>query len=203
MRTKNIENNIKESQVEEALVANLDYLRRLLGLDQDLRLIARQLRMHQGEQRLDLLLTHGKELCLVELKVTEFDRENLLQTVGYRSELELLQASEQLVQGSIRAFLLVTNYTPADLRLCGSNQVILLKYEPIQVLENYFQNLAALAPFMSIKPNDYGVFSLGLMNRTLQELANGETTRREISDLTQLSVQSVGNHLRVVKSWDW
>ena len=70
-------NNISESQVEDAIVANLLYLQKLLNLTSDLKLIGRQLRLRAGEERLDLLLSSGKNLYLIELKVTRFEEKFL------------------------------------------------------------------------------------------------------------------------------
>ena len=74
MRIKR-ENNISESQIEDALVANLVFLAKTLNLPADLKLIARQLRLKSGEERIDLLLSSGKNLCLVELKVVGFSKD--------------------------------------------------------------------------------------------------------------------------------
>lgn len=46
------ENNISESQVEDALVANLFFLAKILKLPTDLKLIARQLRLKSGMKEL-------------------------------------------------------------------------------------------------------------------------------------------------------
>lgn len=70
-------NNISESQVEDAIVTNLFYLQKLLNLTNDLKLIGRQLRLKAGEERLDLLLSCGKDLFLIELKVTRFEEKFL------------------------------------------------------------------------------------------------------------------------------
>src|SRR3990167_7139606 len=155
-------NNISESQVEDSLVANLFFLQKILDLPSDLKLIERQLWLKSGKQRLDLLLSSGKDLCLVELKVTRYSDDFLLQTVEYVEELIKLQ---------------------------NQNNVNLIVYEPIAVLKNYYENLSAVAPFLKIKPNDYGVFSLGLINRALIRLGTGETNQEKIATQTDLSKQ--------------
>ncbi len=193
--------NIKESEVEEALVSNLIYMKRLLGLTYDLKLIARQLRLKSGEQKLDLLVAHGKELCLIELKVTRFLKEHIDQINEYREELYNLQSKGELVEGEIRAFLLVTSLTSEEKDLCKLHKIIVVKYEPIDVLKDYFQNLSSIAPFLKIKPNDYGVFNIGLINRVLENLGKGVLTQNKLAEVTGLTKYSVHNHLKVAKEF--
>ena len=61
--------NISESQIEDALVLNLKFLQQLISSPTELTLIARQLRLNQGKDRIDLLLLNAKELLLIELKI--------------------------------------------------------------------------------------------------------------------------------------
>ncbi len=193
---KNI-NNISESEVEEALVANLTYLKNILKLDQEIRLVARQLKLKSGEQRIDLLLAHSSELCLVELKITHFLGTHIKQVVDYREELQKLQESKKLMMGNIKSYLLVTSASQKDVVLCKSNDIELIIYDTAEVLKSYFDKLATVAPFLKIKPNDYGVFTLGLINRVLTELSNkGDITKHELATITGLSVSSVHHHLQ-------
>src|SRR5258708_37990127 len=101
-------NNISESQVEEALVSNLADLQELLGLSQELKIVARQMWLRDGELRIDLLLASGKNLHLVELKITAFASENLGQILEYKNELEDLQEKGLLIKGEIELYLLMT-----------------------------------------------------------------------------------------------
>ncbi|KKT34730.1 MAG: hypothetical protein UW24_C0022G0001, partial [Parcubacteria group bacterium GW2011_GWA2_44_12] len=85
------ENNISESQIEDALVANLVFLAKTLKVPADIKLIARQLKLKSVGERIDLLLSSGKRLCLVELKVVGFSNDWLKQIISYRDELINLQ----------------------------------------------------------------------------------------------------------------
>ncbi|MBI3501990.1 MAG: DUF1016 family protein [Bacteroidetes bacterium] len=127
-------NNIQESEVEDALVANLTYLNRLLNFNLDLKLVARQFKLKGGEQRIDLLLLHSKDLILIELKVTRFYQEHLEQISNYIDELEKLQANGELISGNIKGYILVTELKKSDLELCKNTNVQLIKYEPVEVL---------------------------------------------------------------------
>lgn len=190
-------NNISESQVESALVANLRYLREILQLNEELKLVARQLRMQLGEQILDLLLLGGRNLYLIELKITPFDTDYIRQIMSYRNELISLQQRNKLIQAEILLYLLVTSVNEDQIALAKQNNIAVIAYSPLDVLKNYYNNLAALTPFLKIKPNDYGVFNIGLINRTLVELANGAMKQEEIASKINLAKGSVHNHLKL------
>jgi len=200
MRSKKL-NNIRESEVEDALVSNLFYLKKILNLAYDIKIIARQLKLKSGEQRLDLLLAHGKELCLIELKVTRFDKEYIDQLDDYREQLLKLQNQGELVSGKLRAFLLVTGFLQKEKELCESNNIEIVEYKPIDVLTDYFQHLSMVAPFLRIKPYDYGVFNIGLINRVLNALGSGIVKQEKLAEVTGLSKGSVHNHLTVAKEF--
>ena len=195
------EKNISESQIEDALAANLIFLAKLLQLPLDLKLITRQLRLKSGDERIDLLLSSGKNLCLVELKVVGFSEDWMKQILSYRDELIRLQNVGELVAGDIFCYLMVTEAKGNDFDLAKQSGIALIIYEPIDVLKDYYDNLSAVAPFLKIKPNDYGVFSFGLINRALSYLIMGETKQEEIATKTGLSKQSVHNHLKVAKEF--
>jgi len=189
--------NISESQVEEAFVVNLAYLQEILGLERELRIVARQMRLLDGERRIDLLVASGQALHLIEFKITPFSSENLEQVLDYKTELMALQTQGLLLSGNINTHLLVTKSNQQQIDLCTRAGVRLLTYKPVDVLERYFRILAASAPFLRIKPNDYGVYNLGLMNRTLVALSSGAARIREVAAQVPLHRGSIKNHLRV------
>jgi hypothetical protein len=196
MRRRKSQNNIKESEVEEAFVSDLEILRDLLGLSLGLKLIARQLYLKDGEQRLDLLLSCGKLLLLIELKVTQYRSEHKEQVLDYKRELIELQEANELPAGEIACFLLVTSFLPSNYADCAKAGIALIKYSAEQVLKKYYDNLWTSTPFLRIKPNDYGVFSLGLINRTLIELQTGKTDEQEIALALNLKKISINHHLK-------
>lgn len=187
-------NNISESQVEDALVANLQFLKKLLAVENDLKLIARQLRLKNGEQRIDLLVASGKDLCLVELKVVKYSDEFLLQTVEYKDELIALQQNGKLISGKINSYLLITDATQNQIQYSKQNDVELIVFKPIDVLTDYYKNLSSVAPFLNIKPNDYGVMNIGKINLTLYELSLGSSNENQIALKIKLAKGSA-NHL--------
>ena len=81
---------IKESEVEEALVSDLSFTKSLLALPNEPKLIARQLSISKAD-RLDLLMTSGNQLILIELKITKYFSTHKDQILGYKAQIEQLQ----------------------------------------------------------------------------------------------------------------
>ena len=194
-------NNISENQVEDSLVSNLLYLKRLLNSKNELKLIARQLRLKNGHNRIDILVLDGNDLCLVELKVVKFSNDFLSQIINYRIELINLQKNRELVKGNIKSFLLVTKATKKELELAKNQNISIILYEPLDVLIEYYKNLSAITPFLNIKPNDYGVMTIGKINKTLKLIDEGIASKQELSEKNQLSKGSIHNHLKIAKEF--
>lgn len=194
-------NNISEKQVEDALVTNLFYLQKILDFDNDLKLLSRQLRLKSGEERIDLLLSSGKNLCLIEIKVKKYEDNFIKQINDYKNELINMQHRGELINSDILSFLLITGANKKQIEFAKQNNVVLIIYEPLEVLKTYYEDLSVIAPFLKIKPNDYGVFSLGLINRVLIQVSMGITNQKDIAIKTKLSNGSVHNHLRVAKEF--
>jgi len=196
-----LKNNISESQVEDALVANVFLIKNFLQFEGDLKLIARQLRLKAGEQKLDLLFLGGRKLYLIELKITKFADSFIEQVSNYRKELLALQDGGELIAGEILSYLFVTESSKNDLELAEKSNIKIINYSPLKVLGEYYKNLTAVALFLRLKPNDYGVFNLGLINRAINQLGNGETKKKQIAQNIDLSENSVKNHLTIAKEF--
>jgi len=189
--------NISESQVEDALVSNLHFLKKLLNVEIDLKLIARQLRLNEGSQRIDILVSSGKTLCLVELKVVKYSKDFLWQTISYLNELVKLQNNGDMILGEIKAYLLVAEANKSQIEFAASKNVTIIIYEPLEVLTEYYKNLSTVAPFLNIKPNDYGVMNIGKINQALYELYLGSDNEFEISENISLAKVSANHHLKL------
>jgi predicted transcriptional regulator len=195
MSNPKTQDKVRESEVEEALVSNLENIKTLLKLSYQPKLIARQLHLDL-ESRIDLLLMCGKDLVLIELKITPYYDEHLKQILRYRDLIKMLQAQNELPLGDIECYLLVTEYALAQHTSCKVQNVELVKYAPASVMNAHYQSLVRSTYFLRVKPNDYGVFSLGLINRTLLQLEDGEVAEKSIAEKISLSINSVRNHLK-------
>jgi len=193
---KKVSENIRESEVEDALIAYLDILKEILNVDKEVRLITRQLRLIEGKKRLDILLAVGDEIFLIELKTEPFHIDYIKQILTYKEELEKLQQEKKLIGGMIVPVLLVTNFKEKDLKTCEEGGIKIYNYSPIDILTKYYDKVASIAKFMKIRPKDLGVFNIGLINRVMKGLENGLTTLKELSEFSQLSSRSIDHHLK-------
>jgi len=189
--------NIRESEVEDALISNLDIFRKILGLEKEIRLLTRQLRLVDGKQRLDILLVIGDEIFLIELKADIFRNENIEQILSYKNELEQLQNNKELVPGKIVPVLMVTDYNEHDLKTCAEFGVRVIKYSPLEILTKFFDKISSVAKFIKIRPVDIGVFNIGLINRAMTALEKGYSNINDIKKFSNLSSGSVKNHLKL------
>ena len=186
--------DISEAQVEDAFVGNLDLLTKRLSADQPLKLIARQLPMKGGDQRLDMLLACGKRLVLVELKAGIFALKHLQQTVRYRETLREMQAADELPEGEIEACLLVTTAGDSQVRSGAKQGVRVVVYSPLEVMDEYFRRMAGLSPFLRIKPKDHGTYSVTRIIKVARAMAEGATHIGKIAAATSLR-KSTAYHL--------
>ena len=121
--------DIRESEVEDALITYLDILKEVLKAEKEVRLITRQLRMIDGKKRLDILLAVGDEIFLIELKTETFHVNHIKQILSYKEELEKLQQEKKLIPGKIVPVLLVTNFKEKDLRVCEESKIRIYSFK--------------------------------------------------------------------------
>lgn len=184
---------VRESEIEDVFAAYPEILGHLLDWKFDLSLVARQKDVPSG--RLDLLYVSRNELFLVELKVQPFEKLFLDQLLGYKGDLIELQSNNGLVKGNINAILLVTEFDPADERLCHDKGVLLKSYQPDKVLELFYSRMAGLSNFLTVRPIDLGVWHVHVINRALYALPEHNTIEK-ISDMLGIARNTVRNHLR-------
>lgn len=198
---KKVNENIRESEVEDALIAYLDILKEILNVDKEVRLIARQLRLINGKKRLDILVAVGDEIFLIELKTEIFHRDHIKQILTYKEELERLQLEKKFIRGKIVPVLLVTNFKETDIKACEESGIRIYNYSPVNILTKYYDKVASIATFMKIRPVDLGVFSIGLINRVMKGLEKGLITLKDLSEFSQLSGRSITHHLKFAEEF--
>lgn len=189
--------NIRESQVEDVFATYPDILKEIIGLTEDITLIARQKILPSGN-KIDLLFITGKTILLIELKVENFRREYLDQVKNYALELLQLQTLGKLVDGNIISYILCTDFRESDETLCGRDNILLIKYSPDFVLENFFTRLKTLANFIVLKPTNHGLWNIHLLNRILYVLENSKS-KDELARISGLSKSTVGSYLRLAE----
>lgn len=188
--------NIREAQIEDVLATYPDLLKDILGIA-DLTLIARQKILPSGN-RLDLLFLFGKRILLLELKAERFKAEFLNQIGGYAAELTALQRVGKLVEGDIHPFILCTDFTEANEILCKKQNIVLIKYSPDWLMRNFFERIKGLAPFISLKPTNHGLWNIHLLNRILYALEEIKNVN-ELTEISKLSGSSIKSYLKLAE----
>jgi hypothetical protein len=155
---------IRESQIEDILISSPALLKDILRLDEEPRLIGRQIIVPSG--RLDMLYMYQKDLFLIELKVVAFQKRFIQQVMGYRNDLQLLQQQGKLIQGYIHPFLLLPKINISNQKAAESEGVICEKYNPETILTYFYsEKLRPVSSFTSNKPIDIGIWNIHLINK--------------------------------------
>ena len=187
---------VRESAVEDAFTTYPELLARTLGLTHELSVILRQAPLPSG--RLDLLMIGRNNLFLIELKVESFRRNHLEQIGGYKDDLLVMQSRGEIPSGPVLSHLLVTSGSEEDVRLCDERSVGLVVYSPGDILKDFFARLSHIAEFATIRPRDYGVWNIHLINRAMYGLLETNSIE-ELAKAIGLATNSVTNHLRLAE----
>jgi hypothetical protein len=176
---------VRESQIEDVLVSAGVLTRRILNLNDEPRLLIRQMVLPSG--RLDLLYAYQTKLLLIELKVVEFRRGFLEQVLSYKTDLLQYQQRGKLLQGDIESYLLCTEATSSEKSLAEQRGVNLTKYDPREVLDFFYKHFKPIALFTETKPIDIGIWNLHLVHKFIYLLqqTNSVTRLRELVDGSQ------------------
>jgi len=162
---------IRESQIEDILVSAPVLTKNILRLEEEPRLLSRQMLMPSG--RLDLLYAHRTDLLLIELKAVPFQSRFLRQLSGYTAALLKLQKQGQLLQGPIYPYLLVTQVTEDQVRSATASHIECVVYDPAEVLEYFYNNMKPIALFTQTKPIDIGIWNIHLIHKLLYPIEDG------------------------------
>jgi len=188
---------VRESQVEDVLATYPDIAKEVLGIKEELTLLAHQKILPSGE-RIDLLFVADSRIKLVELKVEKCKPVFIEQVIGYVNELTKLQDENKLIAGDIDAFLATPEFSQEQTKLCVELGIIPCQYQPHRVLDAFFSRLKEFANFITLKPADHGLWQLHLLHRLLYALSD-KKIRKELAEETGLSVSTVGSYLRLAK----
>ena len=177
--TNNME--IREKQIEDILVSSPSLVQRTFGLDEEPRLIGRQIAVPSG--RLDMLYTYQKDLFLIELKVATFQKKFIKQVLDYKKDLQKFQVQGKLVGGDIVPFLLMPHTSSSNRNEIEAHGVILQEYNPEDILSFFYsERLRPITTFSELKPVDVGIWNIHLVNKFIYEL----TLTNSITELRQI-----------------
>ena len=169
---------IREKQIEDILVSSPTLMQKTFGLDEEPRLIGRQIIVPSG--RLDMLYTYQKDLFLIELKVASFQKRFVKQVLDYKSDLQLYQKQGKLISGDIVPFLLMPHTSQNNREEIEAKGIILQEYNPEEILDFFYsERLRPITTFSELKPVDVGIWNIHLINKFIYNL-------RETNSLNEL-----------------
>jgi hypothetical protein len=155
---------IREIQIEDILISSPALMKDILKLDEEPRLIGRQIVVPSG--RLDMLYAYKKDLFLIELKVASFQKKFIQQVINYRDDLLLFQRQGKLVQGYIQPLLLLPEFNNSNKKIAESEGVLCKQYDPETILKYFFgEKLRPITSFVENKPIDIGIWNIHLIHK--------------------------------------
>jgi len=173
---------IRETQIEDILIGSPALMKETLRLDEEPRLIGRQIIVPSG--RLDMLYAYQKDLFLIELKVATFQKKFIQQVISYRNDLQLFQKQGKLIQGHIQPFLLLPEVSVSNKKNAIIEGVLCEEYNPETILKYFYsEKLRPITSFVEKKPIDIGIWNIHLINKfiyLLQETNSIKELQNEI-----------------------
>ena len=184
---------IRETQIEDVLVSAPILTKKILSLDDEPRLIGRQMLLPSG--RLDILFTYKSNFLLIELKAVPFQRKFIKQVMDYKNDLIGFQNDGKLLRGNIQPYLLCPTIKNAERQFGLSEGVTCLNYSPEEVLKYFYQNIRPIASFVEIKPIDIGIWNLHLVNKFIYELGRTNSLKK-LQDIIGGSKKTLYNKIK-------
>lgn len=185
---------IRESQIEDIFATQLDEVKSILSLNENLTLIDRQRSLDSG--RLDLLFLSVSSLHLLELKAEQSKRKFCEQTMGYRDDLLKLQIENKIPNLPLKSYLVCPKFVKSDIDYCIENNIIPIEFSPYELLKNYYHKIKAISSLITLKPSNHGLWNLHLFNPILYAIED-KTNINKISNVTGKSKSTVGSYLRL------
>jgi hypothetical protein len=185
---------IRETQIEDILINSPALMKETLKLDEEPRLIGRQLIVPSG--RLDMLYMYRKDLFLIELKIATFQKKFIQQVIGYKTDLERFQKQGKLVQGTIQALLLLPEISSKDKENAINEGVICVEYNPEIILKYFYsEKLRPITSFVENKPIDIGIWNIHLINKFIYYLEDINSIN-ELQKMIDGSPRSLYNKIK-------
>lgn len=169
---------VRESQIEDILVGAPILAKDILNLEQEPRLLSRQMIISSG--RLDILYSHRTDLLLVELKTVPFRDQFIRQVSSYTEDLVALQKAGQIMQARVLSYLLVTQANHRQQESAALNKIRCIVYDPEKVLSYFYENFKPIALFTQTRPIDIGIWNIHLIHKVLYALERGVRTVTEL-----------------------
>lgn len=185
---------IREKQIEDILVSSPSLVQRTFGMEEEPRLIGRQIIVPSG--RLDMLFTYQQYLFLIELKVATFQKRFITQVLDYKKDLHKMQQQGKLIGGEIVPCLLMPKATKNGREEIESHHILLQEYNPEDIL-NYFysEHLKPVTSFSELKPIDIGIWNIHLINKIIYHIKETNSIK-ELLEIVGGSSKTLYNKIR-------
>ncbi|MDR1895804.1 MAG: hypothetical protein LBR10_03335 [Prevotellaceae bacterium] len=185
---------IRETQIEDILISSPELMKNTLRLDEEPRLIGRQIIVPSG--RLDMLYTYRKDLFLIELKIVTFQKKFIQQVISYRNDLQSLQRQGKLIQGNIQPFLLLPKINILNRAAAEAVGVYCKEYDPEAILKYFYsKKLRPITYFVENKPIDIGIWNIHLINKFIYHLEKTNSVK-ELQSITGGSRKTLYNKIK-------
>jgi len=185
---------IREAQIEDILISSPALMKETLSLDEEPQLIGRQIIVPSG--RLDMLYAYQKDLFLIELKVSSFQKKFVQQIINYRNDLQLFQKQGKLVQGYIQPFLLLPEINQINKKNAKAEGVFCKEYNPETILKYFYsEKLRPITSFVENKPIDIGIWNIHLINKFIYYLEKTNSIK-ELQNIISGSPKSLYNKIK-------
>ena len=188
--------DVRESEIEDVFALYPHLLANVLGVSEDMYLMARQKPLPSG--RLDLVYACLSEVFLIELKVETFKRKFVDQLLNYRADLLKLQEQGRFIKGSIVPYLLCPESNRDSRQAAIDRGVRFIAYDPAEVLTEFYKRAPLDTKYMSAVPSDKGVWRIGLVIQSLA-LAARSPDVVAIASARGLSPKTIGNQFRLAE----
>ena len=191
-----MEVEVRESEIEDVFAQYPELLKRVLGISEDIYLLARQKPLPSG--RLDLVYSCMSNLLLIELKAEQFNKTFLRQVLSYRDEISSLQQRGKFVIGDVMPYLVCTDFSKEAKELADSQGIHLCSYDPADVLSQFYRNAPLDTKYLSVLPTDKGVWRIGLSAESVV-LVEKLSQIHLIARAKTCSTKTAGNQLRLAE----
>jgi len=187
---------IRESQIEDIFATQLDEVKSILSLNENLTLIDRQRKVYSG--RIDLLFLSSSSLHLLELKAVASEIEFCNQTIGYRKDLLHLQTENELPSLPLKSYLVCPEFKNNHKNYCIDNEIIPIEFSPYELLKNYYFKVKAISDLITLKPSNHGLWNLHLLNPIIYAL-NEPFRVSDLSKIIKKSKSTINSYLKLAE----
>jgi len=185
---------IRETQIEDILVSSPYLAKKILNLEDEPKLIGRQMILPSG--RLDMLYTYKTDFLLLELKIATFQKKFIQQVLDYKNDLIEFQKKGKLLKGDIIPYLILPKINEKNIKIAENEGIKCLEYNPEEVLKYFYsEKLRPITAFVEIKPIDIGVWNIHLINKFIYELQKTNSIK-ELRNIYEGSQKTLYNKIK-------